>query len=220
MKKFTTITIALMITLFCGIVFVFLGSHEIIDKSIFVGIGTGFISSAIVSIVTEVIYLNDERRRKQRETKVFFHQYRKSFMDFRNGLPYIYERLLCDGEKHDFATYIEQILNMELYDDLESQEGINFRDEIIYDISFFVEKIKFAVESLLTMEMEVMNNEIIYSNFSLIKQLYGNCKRALQNLKGNRFTDAISSITKMQEKHIKLFPTLKSTFEEKYGIDD
>ena len=220
MKKIVAITLALIIILISGIALIVLGSLEILNESIFVGVGTGFISSAIVSFFMEIINLETERSLKKRETKLFFHQYRKAFFDFRDSLPYISEKLSCTVEKHNFSTYVEQILNMESYDDLVTQEGMDFRDEIVDEIHVFVEKIKDTVESLLSMEMNILNNEIIYSNFDLIKRQCGNCKRAILSLKNKHFSNAISYVCKMKETHIKLFPTLKTEFEEIYDKGD
>ena len=220
MRKFIAITITLIIILISGIALIVLGSLEILNESVFVGIGTGFISSAIASFFMEIINLKTERRLNKKESALFFHQYIRAFMDFRDRLPHIYEKLFSTDEKYNFSTYIEQILNMESYDNLEAQGGIDFRDERIDEISAFVEKIKDTVESLISMEMNILNNEIIYSNFDLIKRQCGNCKRAILSLKNKHFSNAISYICKMKETHIKLFPTLKTEFEEIYDKGD
>ena len=216
MKKITEITIASIIILFCGIAFVILGFLTRLTEGIFVGIGTGLISSAIVSFIIEHIHLKREMQLRQKEKELFFHQYKKAFLDFKDILAYIYNKLSCDDQKYSFMVYLEHILSLDSYDDLKSPEGIEFFDEIISDISYHIEKIKFTIEAMLSEEKQILSNEKIHNSFNLIKQQYGNCRRALRSLENNNFRKAIMYIEKMKETHLQLFPSLKCEFEDVY----
>lgn len=89
-------------------------------------------------------------------------------------------------------------------------------DEMLIEIEVHIERIKNALEVLISLEKDVLDNEFIYSKFNLIKQQLVLCKRLLGSIKIGVYEKAKIYTTKLKDMHLEIFPELKDAFEIAY----
>ena len=211
MKKFIILIGILTLILIVGIVLVCLGTNEI-NEELCVSIGTGFITSAVVSIIFEIIAYANERKLLNKASKLFFKQYKKAFFDLRADLPRLYNDIFFDGKKLNFSEYTN------CFFDATNNENAD-ADELLVEIEIHIERIKNSLETLISLEKDVLDNEVIYSKFDLIKQQYGSCRRLLGSIKSGSYEKAKHYATKLKDRHLEMFPELRDEFEESYYND-
>ena len=211
MKKFIILIVVLTLILILGMLLVCLGTNEV-NEELCISIGTGFITSAVVSIFLEIIAYVNERRLLNKASKLFFKQYKKAFFDLRDDLPRLYDRTSFDGRNLNFSEYMDSLFDAALDENTDT-------DEVLIEIEIHIEKIKSTLEVLISLEKDVFDNEVIYSKFNLIKQQLGSCKRLLGSIKIGAYEKAKIYATKLKDNHLKMFPDLKEAFESVYRDD-
>ena len=212
MKKFIILIVILTLVFILGIGFVCLGTNEV-NEELCVSIGTGFITSAVVSIILEIIAYANERKLLNKASKLFFKQYKKAFFDLRSNLPRLYNETLFDNQRLNFSAYIDCLLDATYNNPIDTSDAIA-------DIEFYVEKIKIALGTLISLEQDVLSNEVIYSKFDLIKEQYGTCLRLLGSIKIGAYEKSKHYVAKLKDRHLEIFPQFKDAFEECYSDED
>ena len=212
MKKFITLIVILTLVFILGIGFVCLGIPGV-KQEICISIGTGLITSTIVSIILEIISYVNERRLIKKASNLFLKQYRKAFFDLKFDLPRLYNETLFDDQKLKFSDYIDRLFDATYNDTIDTSDAIA-------DIEFYVERIKIALGTLISSEKDVMSNEVIYSKFDLIKEQYETCLRLLGSIKSGAYEKTKLYATKLKDRHLEIFPQFKDAFEECYSDED
>lgn len=208
MKKFIILIVVLTLVLIFGILLVCFGTNEV-NEELCISIGTGFITSAVVSIFLEIIAYVNERKLLNKASKLFFKQYKKAFFDLRDDLPRLYDGTLFDGRILNFSEYMDSLFDVALDENTDT-------DEMLIEIEIHIERIKSTLEVLISLEKDVFDNEVIYSKFNLIKQQLGSCKRLLGSIKIGAYEKAKIYATKLKDRHLEMFPDLKDAFEIAY----
>ena len=217
MKKSIILLFIIFLLLIIGIVLTIQGCIVREDNtcdSICSSIGTGLIASTIVSLVIEFINMIVLSNNLKKLEKVFFKPYIHSFDEFRDALPSINDLYHCDGKSHDFSEYVGRLLDVELYDDK------NIYEDIIFELEHYLEKIKHSVEFLISQEFEIVEISGIHSKFPELKKQRATCNRILGNLRNQKYSDAITNIIKLKNRHLILFPSLTKYFDDPYANDD
>ena len=76
------------------------------------------------------------------------------------------------------------------------------------------------MEFLISQEFDVVENNNIYSKIQELKKQRETCNRILGNLRNKRYSDAITNIIKLKNRHLVLFPNLKKDFDDSYSNND
>lgn len=211
MKKFIILIGILTLIITWGVVLVCLGADEA-NEELCLSIGTGLVTSAFVSIILEIVAYVHERNLLKKASTLFFKQYKKAFLDLRDDLPRLYDDTLFDGIELNYSEYMDSLFDAALDEKTDT-------DKIILEIEIHIERIKHALEALISLEKDVLDNEVIYSKFNLIKQQLGSCNRLLGSIKFGTYDKAKIYANKLKDRHLEIFPDLKDKFETSYRDD-
>ena len=145
---------------------------------------------------------------------MFFKPYKSAFWAFKDGVCSLHDSFLYDNKTRSFAEYIERLLDTTQYFDSVIHE------DVIFEIGRYIENVKSAAESLISLEIEIIGNNFICSKMSLLKEQRKTCNRALGALRIGNYNNAVTYIIKLKDQHLGIFPDLKDDFNAPYRDND
>lgn len=158
-KFYLLLMIGAVFIIIIGVVFTVFGFICPQIETIFGGIGSGFVSSGIVSLIFETIHYRENVAYQKRQVHYSFKSYSKAFEKLRNTVALVYSRLEEDtSTQKTFKEFLHHDLIASSYD-LHNEIDKQFRWEQIYEIVYETEKIDMQCKELLDGELKFFKND-------------------------------------------------------------
>ena len=158
-KFFLLLTIGAVFIIVIGVMLTIFGVICAQTKEIFIGLGSGFVNSGIVSLIFETIHYRENVAYQKRQVHYSFKSYLKAFEKLRNTVAFVYSRLEEDtSTQKTFEEFLHHDLSAASYD-LCKEDDERFRWTQIYEIVYETEKIDMQCKELLDDELKFFEND-------------------------------------------------------------
>ncbi len=158
-KFYLLLMVGAVLIILIGVGFIVFGFMYPQTEAVWGGIGSGFVSSGIVSLIFETIHYRENVAYQKRQVHYSFKSYLKAFEKLRNTVAFVYSRLDEDtSTQKTFEEFLHHDLSAASYD-LRKEDDERFRWTQIYEIVYEAEKIDTQCKELLDEELKFIEND-------------------------------------------------------------